>query len=371
MKIKEPKSQLTKNQKHMPLTKKNTANEGNAREENTNVVRPELLDSDLISVTKPVKKKEGGKINAYLLHNNETFLTETPWLTTPFGVTSYVPEDKDGKEKGSKQWSINLGPSMQASSATVESGEKKSPMNEDDKEAEVYFNKWRAIDDIMIEHGVEYAEDIKLNLGLRKGDKSPKEVIAKIVSALYGRAVGDDPNDKYPPKIKPKIFARRDKKADDKSGSSENEVPDIKLFILDKDDEIQEQKLKNFDDLVSKVPRGSKVKAILQPKIWYVAGKYGLTFYVVQLLVKPRTSLRPTEFAFHGVTKKMKNLSTDEKQVDSDKESENQGENQGEENSENNGEEGNRENGSEEGENNDEGSGEGSGEDGGEEVDEE
>jgi hypothetical protein len=60
------------------------------------------------------------------------------------------------------------------------------------------------------------------------------------------------------------------------------------------------------------------VKVILQPKIWCISGKFGLSLRVLQLLVQRRNSSVPSGYAFSDAVDEEQEDSDVEEQEDSD-----------------------------------------------------
>lgn len=268
------------------------------KQTNNSVLRADQLNVNLMSITVPRKRND--KFVSYLLQNNEPVYSMTPWSYAVFGVSKFIPKQQGGsnlpqqdKGTGQSQWSINL-----------------SARSYDEKDTELvesYFNQWKEVDELMISHAVQHSEILGLGK-TKKGGQASREVL----EALYTSVVKTDPAGKFPVRLQPKIM-----KARDRDGNELENVPDIKLYQTETDGSgLVEIKLSSFDDLVDTVPKNSFVRAVLQPRVWYIAGKFGLSLQVVQLLVMKKKNFRPTDCVFGSVTESSPVEKTEEQSTD-------------------------------------------------------
>lgn len=250
--------------------KQNSQEQTSSMTESTNnVLLPEELNAENLTVTAP--RKRGDRQVSYLLHNGEAIYAETPWLRAPFGVSGFEPESG-----GAKQWSINLSA---------------SPTSDDAEENEVienWFKQWSGADELMLRHGVENAAAITGG----KKKKLTKDAAEAICTPVVKMSNDKDGNP-YPPRLQPKIPCARDPEDSKKTLAN---VPNVSVFYEGSDEPVE---FETFDELAELVPKGSVVKAILQPRVWYIGGKtYGLSLAVLSLLVRKRTKSRPEGYAF-------------------------------------------------------------------------
>lgn len=254
-----------------------------------NTLLPNELNAENFEVTE-LRVRNDRKV-AYLLHEGNAIYAETPWLRTPFGVSGFTPKGGSVAE-----WSLNL------SASAVNDSE------DDKKEIEQWFQQLSAADELMLEHGLENAEVI---FG-KGGKKKTKET----VEALYAPVVkGKDNENGYPLRIQPKVPKARD--PEDQKKALDN-VPNVSVYYEGSD---TPEDIETFDQLATIVPKGSIVKAIVQPRIWYIAGKFGLSLAVISILVRPRKGGRPEGYAFSVPTETTNEESGDEaddEQPDSD-----------------------------------------------------
>ena len=107
-----------------------------------------------------------------------------------------------------------------------------------------------------------------------------------VVDLLYNRCIkpstGPD-GTVYPDKITLKIM------------KNEAGLPDLLVFK----DSPQPMQLNSWEDLQSMVPKGMAIKAILQPRFYFVNGKAGINFRLMQLkLPNVERVGKPTIYAF-------------------------------------------------------------------------
>lgn len=257
-----------------------------ATQTDNSVLKSEDLNAEMFSITDPRKRKGSSRITSYLLQNGNPIYTETPWLKAPFGISGFKPDGSSTKE-----WSINL--SANSNDADV------------DDEISRYFEQWEGADNLMIQHGIDHS---KMILGKEYAEKD-----RGVVEALYKEVVKGK-NTEYPLRLQPKIPKARD--SDDPTKVL-NDTPNVAVFM---EGSTKQLDIKTFEDLEKLVPKGGLVKAILQPKTWYIGGKYGLSLTVLQLLVKKRTGGRPTGYSFSDNADDNNSNSEQDNQLDSDDE---------------------------------------------------
>jgi len=284
-----------------------------------NVILPSEFDTSRVTATVPKKNKDG-KINSYFTYGGERCFFQTPELKAPFGVTAFEPKNNT-KGPTELQWSLNL--SALPSDDTKHSQQYIKNVNE-------WFEKLSEIDEKMIEHAYKHSEIVfgkpneeqfeEQSKNAPKGSKGKsakdKPITRDLVSALYSKVVKED--EKYPsriqPKINKKIIETKESNSEGNEQSGEKKIiPDLLLFKKPTKGEkmnstpINFDSLKNklnesftFEDLVKLVPKGSYVTAIVEPRIWYIAGKAGLSLNVVQLVYTEQSGGKPKNYAFRS-----------------------------------------------------------------------
>ena len=154
---------------------------------------------------------------------------------------------------------------------------------------------------MMLDHGIEHS---KIIFG-----KEYKPSQREVVKALYKEIVkGKDTE--YPLRLQPKITKARD--SDDYSKVLEN-IPNVSVYM---EGSVEPTEIESFEQLEKLVPKNGFVKAIIQPKTWYIAGKFGLSLTLVQLLVRKRIGGRPTGYAFSVKNSSDNNSKNDDEQND-------------------------------------------------------
>ena len=234
----------------------------------TQVIKHTDFDISKINGTKPTAR--GGKkdkLTAYLLYDNSPFLLKLPALKAPFGVTSY----NNGGSGVSNNYSLNLSA--------------KSKSNEEDSQQEVdnIYSSLEELDKFMISYGTEYSKEIfGKNYETGKHDA--------VVEALYTSTVKsseDKDGNPYPRRMNTKI----------RSQYEQQNRPNVKVYKNSRVDLNDEDF--TFSSLEELVAKGSFVEAVIQPSFWFISGKFGVTWRVIQMKVhEQKVYTNPTESVF-------------------------------------------------------------------------
>jgi len=228
---------------------------------NSNQVNASEFDAGNVSCTKPKLNKRTKKLQALLLYAYEQakgpLYLETPEaLRCPFGLSQYEAVEDSGK------YDYSLPMTIQSSIASEQ------PVVEN------FFQQLQDLDEFMIDFGVEYSQQI---FGQ---EYTPEQRM--IVEALYSRCVRKPKRNKdgelYPLKISPKVV-----KVWEEKPTSLNGVPNIEVYTTSQND----MKPESWENLMEMLPKGCSVTAILQPRVWFVSGKFGLTLRVLKLKIMP------------------------------------------------------------------------------------
>jgi hypothetical protein len=202
--------------------------------------------SDFI-ITNP-KKNSLGKIQAAILSSatKKGIYLESSNLIAPFGISTYDPNNNTEELK--KNWTLSI---------------KASPGNGDTQEnADTFFDILRNIDEMMIDWGVLNSQMIF--------NKTYKPEQRGIVEALYQKcvrpSVGKDGT----------IYPDR---GDFKFSRKEDTSPDVLIF---KDSNVPIE-LTSFSQIEALISKGMSIKAIIQPRVFFMPGKFGVTLRIVQL----------------------------------------------------------------------------------------
>jgi len=179
------------------------------------VIKPGNFNSTKLSTT--TLRKKGDRLEALLLHDNKVVYSETPYMSAPFGVSSF-----EKGNTGKFDWSINLSSMVKNKNSEKET----TDMND-------YIENMKGLDKFMIEFGIKNSKQIFGEVY----DESQRG----IVNALYSKTVKiktDENGDEYPPKLTPKIMKDYDNE----------DVPSVDIY------------LKNRTKLISKLSKTFKLK---------------------------------------------------------------------------------------------------------------
>lgn len=233
------------------------------------VTPPEEFHASNITITDPRKKKNKKgetSFNALILHNGRPLFLETPWLRAPFGASMY---EKEGK----KNYSLALNPIGR---------------NFDDEEEKAaigsFFDELEALDNVMLDYGWEHR-----GVGIFS---EPPEVKA-VVKALYSKCIKQDKDKEYPRRLNLTL-----PKARDDDNKILDTVPNFDVFKGSR----EPLPIESFDQLIVSVngkpadepgliAKGCFNRCILQPRIWFIAGKFGLSWNVIALELKTITKV--------------------------------------------------------------------------------
>lgn len=259
----------------------------NNKQTTTTVIKPRELSAESFTVT-DLRMKDN-KATAYLMNSKEQLFFSTPFLRAPFGASGFKYKDAPSKE-----WSLSL-------SAPAENDESLSA--EEKEMITNWFNQWERADEIMIEYGVKNAQQLfaKQIAPTKQKDGKMKEKtedeIRAIVESSYVKVLSRDSEGKYPPNIKFKFAKATQPDPTDPKKTIKIEEPakDLDVYLEGSKEKVS---IKTFDDLEKTIPRNTFVKCIMQPKIWFVSGKFGLGFNALQILVRPKVGGKPTGYAF-------------------------------------------------------------------------
>jgi len=244
-----------------------------------NVINYKKLNSGDLTISIP-KKNPQGKYVAYLNIANikDKFYFELEYLVTPYGVSAYDPNESIPKD------ALNYTLSLQ----------KRAGNNVSEEDVEKLFSLLQAIDEKMINYGVEHSQIIY-------GKEKNRTIVEAFYdsSRLVKKSVGKD-GTAYPDKFDLKFERNTDK------------TPDV-LIYTNSSTPIQPE---SFDEVVKLIPKGTVVKAVVQPRIYFIpGGKYGIKFTIVQLKIPGNTQKygKPVTYAFSDPIEESSNNDSSEK----------------------------------------------------------
>ena len=235
----------------------------------SNIVKE--FDCNKVTVTTPVLKKNG-KLASYLLYDGETFLLRLPtYCKAPFGLKQY---SNNGEKKSTDAHSLNI-------SAV--------PYDGSDSNREL-VNNWF--------DNIEQLDKKMINEFALEGDNSKKIFNKKytkgkheaVVEALYIPIVKhseDKDGNPYPRRINIKV----------KPDYDNPERPNAKIFKNSKDN-INVNGF-TFEHLTDLIQPGTFIDIIAQPNIWFIGGKFGITWKLIQAKTKTNEKKGvPKSYAF-------------------------------------------------------------------------
>ena len=236
------------------------------------IITSNLFSANDIEITdlKTVNKNGKKSLQSLLLHNlagePSQMYVETPGaLNAVFGIKSFQKGDS-----GTSDYSINL------SARALNKSEQDS--------VDSWYETWSKIDEKLIDFGVKHS---KLIFGKQYSTKQ-----REVVSALYTPCVKKDEAGEYPSRLAPKIQRVRVKEG---SAWKPTDKPDILVFKQS----TEACSYDSFEDLCKDCPAGTYVQAIIQPRLWFISGKFGLSLNVVQMqILAKKKGGKPTGFAF-------------------------------------------------------------------------
>ncbi len=110
---------------------------------NKSVIKPNEFNFNKLSTT-PLRKK-GDRLEALMLHNNKVIYLKTPYMSAPFGVSSY-----EKGNTGTFDWSINM-------AALPKDKDNEKERQEMDK----FISNFKGLDNFMIENvGIKHYKQV-------------------------------------------------------------------------------------------------------------------------------------------------------------------------------------------------------------------
>jgi hypothetical protein len=217
-----------------------------------------------LSITKPVLNKRN-KLQAIMLIDGETFSLRTGMLKAPFGLRAY-----GNSGEGADSYSLNV-------SEFPFDKDKKNIVND-------FFDGLADMDNMLIQYALEHSEAI-----FGKGKKYVSGTHDAIVEALYTPTVktGEDKEgNSYPRRLTAKVRGKYD----------EPEHPNVQVYLNSPEDINNESY--TFENLTDLIPPGTFVDMICQPNIWFINGKFGISWKVLQVKVNVSSKKKLKNYAF-------------------------------------------------------------------------
>ena len=254
----------------------------------SHVIKPTEFNASNVTGTTPVRK--GDKLQALLLYSNTPFLLETPALKVPFGVNRYG-EKPDGSIDSSKALGAY---SMNMSAVPKDNTEEKQAV------VKSFFDNLEGMDKVLLQYGLDNSKAIF-------GKVHQHEAVVEALFTPTIKRSEDKDGNPYPHRIAPKIPADYDNP----------ERPNVKVF-KDSYEDLNTDEF-TFPELKELVQKGSFVAGIIQPRLWFISGKYGITWKVVQMKVHAKKTYgKPTSYAFSDNTSDTETTSNTEESEEED-----------------------------------------------------
>ncbi len=195
-----------------------------------------------MTIHKPFLNPNNNVFNTQILYNNHNLILETPYLKAPFGLTSY--------QKG-----IKLGHSITLMSSGT--------YTDSHEVITKFFNELKKIDEIMITFGEKYSE-------MLFGKQMSRDEIVQIYdSGVRGKL--DAKGVPYPDKISPKVLSQDNENAES--------IPKIVVFKNSK----TPLEINTWNDLENIIEKGRSIRGIIQPKVYFLSNRYGITYEYHQI----------------------------------------------------------------------------------------
>jgi hypothetical protein len=217
------------------------------------IFTPENLNIEDVLLLPP-KMNSKTKILMLGLKNSRTrspWYIETPYLINAFGLSYYDPQGTMTDEQ--KNYVITL------KEATRD--------QEEIPKVNSLFTFLRDLDNMVLDYGIQHSKTIFKKEYKMDNKETLKDLIFnKGVKVPTKKAPDGNPD--YPDSITLKVMKNQDTK-----------LPELLLFK----DSLEPLHYTGWDELVELIPKGTPVKAIFQPKLYYVNGKLGITYKVLQV----------------------------------------------------------------------------------------
>ena len=239
------------------------------------IVTENDFNVDNVTFSAPKKSKKDNKLRSYLLYNGQQAEFESPWLRLPWDISAPY-QDPDSKKK---PWSISF---QEQACQDFDTDEEKHEQRE---MVTRWFESWRTLYDKFIDFCIEYSSEI---FG-KKYTKSQREVVMALINPFV------QTTDDYPSQLRSKVYQT-------------NGVPDTRVY-RGSDAQL---KLPDFNALKELFGKGSYIKQILVPNIWFINKGAGISISAKQILLQETDSGKSNGFAFNVKFKeKVKEITDD------------------------------------------------------------
>lgn len=258
------------------------------------VIRFDNLDINDIVFTDPkinpkTKKLQSGIISA---KTKKTFGIETPNMIAPFGLSVYDPTDGGDPTQASYSLPLRVDYNPNDAESESESAEVKGQRK--------LIEFMKGLDRKMIDFGIRHSQLIFKKT--YADTPANRQVVEALYSSLVKPQVGKD-GTVYPDRLNMKL-----------NGNEERSGPDSQiLFFKDSSSPIV---IESWSHLSELIPKGTQVKAIIQPSIFLIAGKFGLKLKLIQMKVPNVQRVgRPMTYAFSEPPAEIEDVKVEKKKT--------------------------------------------------------
>ncbi len=244
------------------------------------VIRTNDLNIDDFEISEIRINPKTKKSNAYVVNKTDkkTRLVETIEMVSPFGLSAFDPnKDSAASDPMKINYSIpvrfDFKPDEEPSEA--ESDEIKAQRK--------LWNFVKGLDEMAVNYIIEHSQEIL------KRKFASREAAYAVASTMYSPLVKNSPGKDgtiYPDRINIKL-----------SGNDDNSGPNSSyLFFKDTATPLE---ITTWSELSELIPKGSRVKMILQPRVVLMPGKFFLKLHLMQMKVpNVKRAARITGYAF-------------------------------------------------------------------------
>lgn len=243
------------------------------------VIRTNDLNIDIIEFTE-IKPNKVKKPSAYIVKKDDkkTFLVETPELVAQFGLSAYDP-NKDSATSDPTKINYSI-PVRFDFKPDEEPSESDSPAIQSQRQ---FLDFIKGLDEMAINYIIDHSQEI-----LKKKFAS-REAAHAVASTMYASLVKSSAGKDgtiYSDRINIKL-----------GGNEDNSGPNSDYLFFK--ETAKPLEIASWTELSELVPKGSRVKMILQPRIILMPGKFFLKLHLMQMKIpNVQRAARITGWAF-------------------------------------------------------------------------
>jgi hypothetical protein len=243
------------------------------------VIRTNDLNIDIIEFTE-IKPNKVKKPSAYIVKKDDkkTFLVETPELVAQFGLSAYDPNKDSATSDPTKiNYSIPVRFDFKPDDVPSESD---SAAIQSQRQ---FLDFIKGLDEMAINYIIDHSQEI-----LKKKFAS-REAAHAVASTMYASLVKSSAGKDgtiYSDRINIKL-----------GGNEDNSGPNSDYLFFK--ETAKPLEISSWTELSELVPKGSRVKMILQPRIILMPGKFFLKLHLMQMKIpNVQRAARITGYAF-------------------------------------------------------------------------